>query len=863
MAITPTRKKYLEVWTAGGRYVSRHRDLTECYQSASEDGDQWPVSVDRDNDRNYEIKVGSEVFYTVGLIAGTDIVGVTPPNSQPVWVRTPVVSFTEGIGGTQNLLNDVTDPDGDTLTISWDPSSTPLPSGYSVSAPGILTATAGVVFGNTPGVRFLADDGVTTPVATQNVTIVTNAAGGQGGKRWNPGHYVKINKDPIDPDQATYWANAISVCGDEAQDTNILGAMVAIAWGRCNPTGNVFNWSDIYDCITALNGQQLIVMITYKNFGAVSPGLHAPADLVGQIITSNSGNVAAVWRDGTGGFPDVSQRYANCLLDFVREFDANPRVEMLSQTESSPSLGGTAQPADYSATALGVALRDHYTQVAAAIDKLNFCPMINSLIEGQIPLLLEKCYDLGVGVGHPDARGTPGYLGFEGDGSDRDYRTILPCLDIGSNSTLNPPANYTPSQLIDFEQVHKTTHLAWIAYAQQAGRTWADILAAIAGDPLLHTACPTIYASCDTGVPPPGTQGITGITFNMNSVINTAPGNSAVASETDNWPITWAWDDHQYTAFGDGWGFENLAGNESTRASIGVSRIEGAKGAYSAFDVWKSGKLMGGLNGKCQSMLGANNKLYMSWDYALGSGNDGTGSQNDAYEASTIWVSNNAGVSWAELIRWDHTDWGGTLNNDGFFAPAFLQFNQNYADARDAYVYMYLMEHDDDNYQVQTPGGISLVRCLLANIESGLKADWTYLSALSAGNVPTWSSNLAARIMIFQDATDGNHVTQVSYNKPLNRYMMTTLQGKRRLVDGTMIFGMYDAPEPWGPWHTVVKQDAQAIGPNLSTGASCILWGFSNKWLSVDGLNAVMVGTLQGNDEWGTVNVTLTVGTIP
>src|SRR5687768_4554672 len=43
------------------------------------------------------------------------------------------------------------------------------------------------------------------------------------------------------------------------------------------------------------------------------------------------------------------------------------------------------------------------------------------------------------------------------------------------------------------------------------------------------------------------------------------------APGSDNWPITWAVDDHQYTAWGDGGGFGGS--NSDGRVSLGVARI--------------------------------------------------------------------------------------------------------------------------------------------------------------------------------------------------------------------------------------------------------------------------------------------------
>ena len=41
---------------------------------------------------------------------------------------------------------------------------------------------------------------------------------------------------------------------------------------------------------------------------------------------------------------------------------------------------------------------------------------------------------------------------------------------------------------------------------------------------------------------------------------------------SDNWPITWADDDHQYTAYGDGYGFDPIL---DVKLGLGFARIEG------------------------------------------------------------------------------------------------------------------------------------------------------------------------------------------------------------------------------------------------------------------------------------------------
>ena len=57
-----------------------------------------------------------------------------------------------------------------------------------------------------------------------------------------------------------------------------------------------------------------------------------------------------------------------------------------------------------------------------------------------------------------------------------------------------------------------------------------------------------------------------------------------LARGSDNWPTTWAADDYQYTAFGDGVGFEGC--NKKGRVSLGLSRILGPDDQFSGQNLW-------------------------------------------------------------------------------------------------------------------------------------------------------------------------------------------------------------------------------------------------------------------------------------
>ena len=90
--------------------------------------------------------------------------------------------------------------------------------------------------------------------------------------------------------------------------------------------------------------------------------------------------------------------------------------------------------------------------------------------------------------------------------------------------------------------------------------------------------------------------------------------------------------------------------------------------------------------------------------------------------------------------------------------------------------------------------------------------------------------------------------TSVAYNKGLGRYLLITQQVDR-FRDKNGHIGIYDAPEPWGPWTIVLFANAFDIG--LVTHTKTVFFNFSNKWMSSNGRDFVLVYT--NEDNWATV----------
>jgi hypothetical protein len=280
----------------------------------------------------------------------------------------------------------------------------------------------------------------------------------------------------------------------------ILGAFVIAAWGAINPTGSTFDWTEVDNTLSicAARGKQLILQVSYKAFTSAStPGVLVPADLEWQVDANDRGYWGGVHR------PATMTRFIDCIEAVADRYDDNPNFEMICTPETSPSFAGN-RPSDYDVGDYVVELKRLYSAMAAAFTKSNVMPMLNSLSGQTINQLTEHCYDLGIGIGGPDARtNVVMWPLFEGDDYDashpavRDYRGILPRCVTVSSSSLNNPGVPLPAGIIDFCQVHQVTHMPWISYSSAPGTTWTDCKAAIQADPTLHTTCPTGYGSCE------------------------------------------------------------------------------------------------------------------------------------------------------------------------------------------------------------------------------------------------------------------------------------------------------------------------------------------------------------------------------
>ena len=156
-----------------------------------------------------------------------------------------------------------------------------------------------------------------------------------------------------------------------------------------------------------------------------------------------------------------------------------------------------------------------------------------------------------------------------------------------------------------------------------------------------------------------------------------------------------------------------------------------------------------------------------------------------------------------------------------FGCPTFLNFGKDYAGSRDDYVYVYSPD-GDSAYRAAD-------RMVLAQGAEGADHRPGGLRVLQGtGRVrdADLDPDIAGRRAVF-DHPGGCYRSAISYDAGLKRYLwcQTLPGGDARFRGG---FGIYDAPEPWGPWTTVFFTEDWDVGP----GETC---SFPTKWMSADG----------------------------
>jgi hypothetical protein len=286
------------------------------------------------------------------------------------------------------------------------------------------------------------------------------------------------------------------------------------------------------------------------------------------------------------------------------------------------------------------------------------------------------------------------------------------------------------------------------------------------------------------------------------------------AEGSDNWPITWADDDALYSAYGDGRGF---APGTEEKLGLGFARITGGPADFQGVNIRsKTGERRGeGADSpKASGMICVRGILYML--------------VRNVGNSQVVWSDDHGG-------SWHWCDW---KFETSFGAPTFLNFGRNNAGRRGDFVYVY--SHDNGSAYVPADRMV-LARVPLDRIRD--RKAYEFLKSVDDVGRPTWTSDIDDRGAVFTNR-ERCWRSGISYSAGLQRYLwcqtlpFSTDPRGPRFQGG---FGIYEAPEPWGPWRTAFYTEAWDVGPGETS-------SFPTKWMSPDDRTCHLV--FSGNDSF-------------
>jgi CubicO group peptidase (beta-lactamase class C family) len=288
-----------------------------------------------------------------------------------------------------------------------------------------------------------------------------------------------------------------------------------------------------------------------------------------------------------------------------------------------------------------------------------------------------------------------------------------------------------------------------------------------------------------------------------------APSSSIVqeGKDSDTWPLTWADDDRMYTAYGDGTGFDK----SGRKLSMGIARVEGTATAFTGTNLPSPtiDDLGDGPRGrKASGILMVGGTLYL-WVRNV----DGRGAQSEL-----AW-STDHGATWTRS-PWRFEEFG---------YPSFINFGMNYEGARDGFVYV--VTHDGPS-AYEPADRFILMRVPKERVRD--RGAYEFLTGLEGQRKALWSPKVSERGALFTHPGRCRR-SAMTYDAGLERYLWWQMNHEpgvdHRFRGG---FGIYDAPEPWGPWTTVYFTPEWDIGPGETA-------SFPTKWMSQDGRAAWLV----------------------
>lgn len=343
----------------------------------------------------------------------------------------------------------------------------------------------------------------------------------------------------------------------------------------------------------------------------------------------------------------------------------------------------------------------------------------------------------------------------------------------------------------------------------EPGRFAENVINKYIGEPLMKVLRDT--------APYPKSEKITEIHWApVSSIVRLAEG-------SDNFPITWAQDNYLYTAYGDGYGFEP---HLPQKLGLGFAKIRGMPGDVAGENIRSDAENLGsGVHGqKASGLLAIEDSIYMWVRNA------------DRGMQSRLARSNDGQKTWT-WCNWQFSEFGHI---------AFVNYGKNYHGARNEYVYM--VTHDNPS-AYEMADHFVLMRVSKDKLMD--RDPYEFYHGLDDSGSPLWTNDVNQRAPVFANPKKCGR-SSISYNAGIGRYLWWQQTSRTDSTDTRFHggLGIFEAPEPWGPWRTVYSTAQWDVGPGE-------LGCFPTKWMSEDGKTIHLV--FSGDDSFSLRKATLVI----